>query len=131
MKKKLLIIFSILVACSGTWMWFAPRVRLDLTARNFDPSKLKLRRVDLMHKSWMSLPNGIEAGLLHLSDGTDVKYWFISGHDQPGSGTTRFDSMDGKTTYLHGCFCCEVWLPRLENWNELEKYVAKWDGSPP
>ena len=84
-----------------------------------------------MHKSRKVLPSGIEAGLLHLGDGTDVKYWFINRHVQPGLGTTRFDFADGQTSYLHGCFCCEVALPEFKDRSELQNYIAKWDGSPP
>jgi len=114
-------------------MWLAPRIRVDLAARDYDPSKMDLWRVDSMHKSRSRkpLPNGMEIGLLHLSDGTNVKYWFISRHVQPGRGITRFDSVDGRSAYLHGCFCCEVSVPEFKDWSELQNYIAKWDGSTP
>jgi hypothetical protein len=130
-KKKLILVFGILLTTGVVWMWLAPRIRVDLAAREFDPTKLELRRIEPMHKSLTRLPNGIEAGLLHLQDGTNVRYWFINRHVQPGSGTTRFDSEDGRTAYLHGCFCCEVWLPEFESWSGLESYIAMWDGTPP
>lgn len=92
---------------------------------------MELSRIDSMHKSHKALPNGIETGLLHLGDGTYVKYWFISKHIQPGRGTTRFESVDGKTIYFSGYYCCEVSLPKFENWNELQNHITKRDGSSP
>ena len=131
MKKRLILVSTILVALGVVWMWFAPRIRVDYAARYYNPHELDLSRVDPMHKSLKVLPNGIEVGLLHLSDGTDVKYWFINRHVQPGLGTTRFDSSDGRTTYIHGVYCCEVSVPELRNWSDLQAYITKNDGSPP
>lgn len=133
MKKRILIAAIVLLSLGAIWMWFAPRIRVDMAARKYDPNKMDLWRIDSMHKSLMRkpLPNGMEIGLLHLTDGSNVKYWFVSRHVQPGLGTTRFDSADGRSAYLHGRFCCEVSLPELKDWNDLQDYITKWDGTLP
>ncbi len=111
MKKKLIIILASLFTLAAAWMWFAPRIRVDLAAWRHDPSAMSLGNSPLIHKSWAHLPEGIEIGLIHLKDRGTVKYWFISRHEQPGIGITRFDFPDGTTAYLRGYFCCEVQMP--------------------
>ena len=130
MKKRLIYASMVLLVLGVVWMWFAPRIRVDLAARQYNPLELTLNPCLPASKSYKWLPNGIEVGLIHLRDGTVVKYWFVSKHVQPGLGTTRFDSVDGKTVYLHGCYCCEVVMTGFENWDELVAYIAEWDGSP-
>lgn len=96
-------------------------------------SKLKLNDVPLMHKSAGSLRNAIQTGLIHLQDGSQVKYWFVSKHVQPGKGRTRFDFQDGQTAYLSGAFCCEVWVSddAIKNKESMLSYIAAVDGTMP
>ena len=86
-----------------------------------------------MNKSMALTSDKIEIGLIPLKDGSKVKYWYISGHVQPGSGLTRFDFADGETAYLGGVFCCEVWIGvlALENKASLLKFIADFDGTSP
>lgn len=84
-------------------------------------------------KSSGILPNAIQTGLIHLEDGSHVKFWFINKHVQPGMGLTRFDFQDGQKAYLSGAFCCEVWVSdeAVKNKDSLLNYIAEVDGSMP
>lgn len=131
--KKIALLALLIVCGFIVWMLVAPRVLIDLAARNHDPSKMKLQRVVLMHKSTGTLPNSIQIGFVHLDNGSQVKFWFISNHVQPGKGLTRFDFPDGQTAYLSGAFCCEVWVSdeAVKNKESLLAYIREVDGSMP
>jgi hypothetical protein len=133
MRKKIWWLAFVALCASGLWMALAPRIRVDLAARFHDPDEMKLHHVPLMHKSSGALPNQIQLGHIHLTDGGKVKFWYISGHVQPGSGLSRFDFQDGGTAYLRGAFCCEVWVSdeAVKDENTLLRFIAKMDGSPP
>ena len=133
MKRKVLISAIFLIVSFGGWMYFAPRIRVDLAAGRYDPNKLDLRHIPTMQKSMRRTSDEIETGFLHLKDGSKVKYWYVSGHVQPGLGLTRFDFADGEAAYLSGVFCCEVGIGEagLENKASLLKFIADFDGSPP
>jgi hypothetical protein len=133
MKKKITLILLFALLALVAWVYFSPRIRVDLAARQHDPAKMKLFHSEIMNKSYARLPNDFECGLVHLSDGSAVKYWFINRHVQPGLGLTRFDFPDEETVYLRGVFCCEVWLDgeAMSGKASLLAYIAKWDGTSP
>ena len=133
MKKKITLILLFALMLGAVWMYFAPRIRVDLAARQHDPAKMKLTRIESMGKSFRRLPNKIECGLVHLEDGSQVKYWFVSKHVQPGLGITRFDFPDGETAYLSGAFCCEMALggEGVADKAALLAFIGKWDGRMP
>ena len=133
MKKKIALLALLVVCGFIVWMLVAPRILIDHAARNHDPSKMKLHRVELMHKSTGTLSNSIQTGFIHLDNGSQVKFWFISNHVQPGKGLTRFDFPDGQTAYLSGAFCCEVWVSdqAVKNKESLLAYIREVDGSMP
>ena len=133
MKKKIALL-ALLVFCGFVvWMLVAPRVRIDHAARSHDPSKMMLHHVKLMHKSTGTLANSIQTGFIHLDDGSQVKFWFINKHVQPGKGLTRFDFQDGQTAYLSGAYCCEVWVSdeAVKNKDSLLDYILEVDGLMP
>jgi hypothetical protein len=133
MKRKLLLSALLLTVALAAWMYFAPRVRVDHAARNNDPAKMDLWNLPTMCKSMKRLPNGVEVGLIHLQDASEVRYWFVSGHVQPGAGLTRFDFPDGETAYLGGVFCCEVWIREsaLKNKVSMLRFISEFDGASP
>ena len=133
MKKKITLILLLALMLGATWLYFAPRIRVDLAARRYDPDRIKLTHIESMGKSHRRLPNKIECGLIHLEDGSEVKYWFVSKHVQPGLGLTRFDFPDGETAYLSGAFCCEMALggEGVADKAALLAFIEKWDGRMP
>jgi len=130
-KITIVLLFSLMIAVA--WLYFAPRIRVDLAARQHDPARMTLTRFGMMEKSFRRLSNKIECGLIHLEDGSEVKYWFVSKHVQPGLGLTRFDFPDGETAYLSGAFCCEMALggEGVADKAALLAFIAKWDGRMP
>jgi len=133
MKKRIAPFLLVALMAAAAWMYFAPRIRVDLAARQHNPAEMKLVRFGTMGKSFRRLPNDIECGLVHLEDGSQAKYWFVSKHVQPGLGLTRFDFPDGETAYLSGGFCCEMALggKGIADKGELLAHIKKWDGSLP
>lgn len=138
MKKAIALILSLTLVAMAAWMHSESRAKVnlsekvDLAASQYDPAGMELERIDPV-KSRALLPDGIECGLLHLGDGSEVKFWFLSHHIGRGLGITRFDFADGTKAYLRGYFCCEVEVGdgAASNKTALLAFIAEKDGTPP
>jgi len=132
MKKAIALILLLGLVAVAAWMHSETRDKVNLAERHYDPERMNLGRIDSA-KSHTVLPEGIECGLLHLADGSEVKFWFLSHHVGPGLGLTRFDFADGTRTYLRGYFCCEVELEgeAISDKGSLLAFIADKDGTPP
>ena len=130
--KKLAFILSVL-AIAGCDSVSESRADVDAAAKANDPSKLTLQAGGVSYGERIILPSGIEAGILTLGDGEQVKYWFKSHHLGDDLGCTRFEYADGSLNYLAGRFCCEVRLPEsgIADRGELQQYIAANDGKSP
>ena len=129
MKK--IIILALLLLAGIVWLFFNARIRVDIAAMRHDPSTLKLRLTypPLIHST--SIPGNMQTGLVTLSDGKTVKYWFVS-HHIAGPGCARFDFADGTKRYIYGSyFCCEVQIPdaEVETKQDLIAFLERHDES--
>jgi hypothetical protein len=109
MKK--IVILALLLLAGIVWLFFNARIRVDVAAMRYDPytQKLRLTYPPLIRST--SIPGRMQTGLVTLSDGDSVKYWFVS-HHIAGPGCARFDFADGTSRYIYGSyFCCEVQIP--------------------
>ncbi|NJM38715.1 MAG: hypothetical protein HC845_13075 [Akkermansiaceae bacterium] len=109
MKK--IVILALLVLTGIVWLFFSARIRVDIAAMRYDPNTQKLHLTDPPLIRSTSIPGNMQTGLVTLSDGESVKYWFVS-HHIAGPGCARFDFSDGTKRYVYGSyFCCEVQIP--------------------
>jgi len=122
-----LIATCFMMACSES------KKAVDVAAETYSPSSMKLEAGFNDYVQRTRLPSGIELGLITLQDGERVKYWFISHHLTDDMGCTRFDFLDGSSTYLHGWSCCELELPKdqLSDRQALLSFISNKDGISP
>jgi len=138
MKETFALILLLSLVVLAAWKDYESRGKANLegtlnsAANQYDPAGMSLSRAEPM-KSHTLLPDGIECGLLHLADGSEVKFWFLSHHIGPGLGLTRFDFADGTRAYLRGYFCCEVEVKdeAISDKASLLAFLAEKDGTPP
>ena len=108
--KKIIILVLLLIAVTA-WLLFSARIRVDIAAMRYDPNTEKLRPTYPPLIRAASIPGHMQTGLVTLSEGESVKYWFVS-HHIAGPGCARFDFSDGTSRYIYGSyFCCEVQIP--------------------
>ncbi|MES2658438.1 MAG: hypothetical protein V4689_07455 [Verrucomicrobiota bacterium] len=129
MKK--LLISALLLSVGVISLIFSARIRVDLAAMKYDPTSQKLRGSypPLIRSTANS--DKSQTGLVTLSDGENVKFWFIS-HHVSDPGCTRFDFRDGTHKYMRGSyFCCEVQIPEDEvrTRQDLITFIEKHDES--
>jgi hypothetical protein len=110
-RMKKIVILALLLLASIVWLFFNARIRVDIAAIRYDPNTQKLHPTSSPLIRSTSIPGNMETGLVTLSDGESVKYWFVS-HHIAGPGCARFDFSDGTSRYIYGSyFCCEVQIP--------------------
>jgi len=132
-KMKILVLLTTALAIAGCSSPSKSKEDVDAAAKTQDPAKLSLEAGGIPYGKRIILPSRIEAGILTLGDGEQVKYWFKSHHLGDDLGCTRFEYSDGSVDYLEGRFCCEVLLPdpRIADRNGLRKFIADNDGILP
>jgi hypothetical protein len=129
MKK--IVILALLLLAGIVWLLFNARIRVDIASMRYDPNTQKLHDTYPPLIRSTSIPGNMETGLVTLSDGESVKYWFVS-HHIAGPGCARFDFGDGTSRYVYGSyFCCEVQIPDdlVKTKQDLITFLEKHDDS--
>ena len=105
-----------------------------IESRKFDFTDFKVNSDDI---SW-NISDGIQYGFIHLKNGENVKFWFLSHHLTSDIGGTIYEYSNGKRQYCSGLHCCEVQFyengklgKTFENDMELKRFVSERDGIKP
>jgi hypothetical protein len=100
----------------------------------FDFDNLKKSKESI---SWNYNEN-IQYGLIHLANGVNVKFWFLSHHETSDIGGTIYEYPNGERQFCGGLHCCEVQFyengklgKTFKNEAELKKFVTEKDGIRP
>lgn len=103
------------------------------SAKENDPSELKLMEGSNDYIRRVSLSGGLECGIVTMKDGDEVKYWFRSHHLSGDQGHARFEFPDGSVRMMTGYFCCEVMFPQddFASVKEFDAFLAEVDGKGP
>lgn len=74
-----------------------------------------------------------EYGIINISDGSKVWYWFRSHHLTDDMGGTLFEFPDHQFYYMAGWFCCEAQFPDapFKNLSELKGFIRNHHGVSP
>ena len=86
---------------------------------------------ELLKCSYMAAPP--MTGIIQISDGNEVKYWFRSHHLSNDLGSSKFVFSDGREKIVSGYFCCEVMFSQKEfrSVADFESFLTKIDGISP
>jgi hypothetical protein len=106
---------------------------LDNISRHNDPGRLKLENGFNSYVKRAFINDGTEVGVISLSNGSKVKYWFKSHHLTGDIGGTMFEFNNSRRIFMAGYFCCELQLPdnQIKNESELKSFINKYDGESP
>jgi hypothetical protein len=98
-----------------------------------DPAGMELSAGANNYIRRTTLPDSTETGIIRLSDGSEVKYWFRSHHLSDDLGTSKFRFPDGSERTISGYFCCEVMFSQEEfrSSADLDSFLTKIDGTSP
>jgi hypothetical protein len=133
---KLLGLTVAVIALGGAgsyWaMYVAPFSKLKEISRSYDPSAMSLKSDRNDYLSFAVTTENVQVGLIKLSDGTAVKFWFLSHHVNNGVSLAIFRFPDGTEATMEGYFCCGLEFvgdqPRTAE--ELRFFIKKHDGMP-
>jgi hypothetical protein len=90
------------------------RSRLDAARHEFDPAKMATSEAFNRYVRRTVVGQGIEVGVITLTDGTYAKYWFESHHLGDGIGGTIVELGDNTVLFMAGFFCCEAQFPEQQ-----------------
>ncbi len=87
--------------------------------------------------SWKTKED-IQYGLIHLENGEQVRFWFLTHHATSDIGGTIYEYTNGEKQFCSGLHCCEVQFYEkgklgrtFRNVSELKAYVTEKDGIRP
>jgi hypothetical protein len=87
--------------------------------------------------SWKT-KESIQYGFIHLNNGEQVKFWFLTHHATSDIGGTIYEYPNGEKQFCSGLHCCEVQFyengklgKAFENASELKAYVTEKSGNKP
>lgn len=134
MKQKLLhILVLTLMLVLGSCK--SERILTEkIEIQNFDFTDLD-KTMDSI--SWNTTEN-IQYGLIHLANGQNVKFWFLTHHATSDIGGTIYEYPNGERQFCSGNHCCEVQFyedgklgKTFKNESELKQFVNDRDGVSP
>jgi len=98
-----------------------------------DPAEMELSTGSNKYIRRAILPDNTETGIIQISDGNEVKYWFRSHHLSNDLGSSKFVFSDGREKIVSGYFCCEVMFSQKEfrSVADFESFLTKIDGISP
>jgi len=98
-----------------------------------DPDQMELSTGANKYIRRTILPDSTETGIIQISDGSEVKYWFRSHHLSDDLGSSRFVFPDGRERTVSGYFCCEVMFSQegFATVADLDSFLIKIDGTSP
>ena len=109
------------------------RELVEQASRENDPSQMELSTGGNDYIRRAILADNTETGILTMSDGDLVKYWFRSHHLSDDLGAARFVFPGGRERMISGYFCCEVMFPQDQfgSTSALDSFLADVDGRSP
>ncbi|MCX2745593.1 hypothetical protein OO013_17055 [Mangrovivirga sp. M17] len=100
----------------------------------FDFTRLKMGNDSIS----ADLQENIQYGLIHLQNGEQIKFWFVTHHLTSDIGGTIYEYPNGERQFCSGLHCCEVQfyeqgLPgkTFKNTDEFKLYVTERNGIKP
>ncbi len=127
----LFCLFGLLCACTSE----SERILNEkIENEEFDFSELTMWLDSI---SWKTREE-IQYGLIHLQNGEQVKFWFLTHHATFDIGGTIYEYPDGERQFCSGLHCCEVQFyengklgKTFKNVFELKTFVTEKEGVKP
>ena len=134
LKTRLLVAISfigLLYACTSE----SERILKEkIDHEGFDFSQLKMGPDSLS----TGINESIQYGFIHLQNGEQVKFWFLTHHATSDIGGTIYEYPNGDRQFCSGFHCCEVQFydsgklgKTFKNADALRAYVTETDGIRP
>jgi hypothetical protein len=129
-----LVVAVVALAAAGLYWtkYIAPYSKLKEISRSYDPLRMSLKSDRNDYVSFAVTAENVQVGLIKLSDGSTVKFWFLSHHVNHGVSLAIFRFPDGAEVTMEGYFCCGLEFveqqPRTAD--ELRSFIKKHDGMP-
>lgn len=136
-KLHVAIILAASVAVLASYLWLdrerQTRTRLDTARLEVDPAKIATSEAFNSYVRRAIVGQGIEVGVITLTDGTYAKYWFESHHLGDGIGGTIIELGDNTLLFMAGYFCCEAQFPETQfaSFDDIRQFVSQHDGIYP
>lgn len=106
----------------------------NIESEDFNFTKFK----DNFNNISYNIKDNIQYGLIHLENGEDVKFWFLTHHVTSDMGGTFYEFPDGKKEFYSGLHCCEVQFyengklgKKFKDASELRNFLIENDGLQP
>ena len=134
-QKSLHILILTLVVILGGCTSESEKIlteRIENEDFNFSDFKMTSNGISYNTKDY------IQYGFIHLDNGEDVKFWFLTHHSTSDIGGTFYEFPNGEKEFYSGLHCCEVQFyengelgKTFQDEAELKSFVTERDGKRP